>query len=115
MYPWAGAMFQPGPKPMAAADLSAARGFTFQARGDGAVYRVMVFSHGRGRPSMYDFVAGSKWTQYRLTFQGNFDGLDGSDVMGIAFVAGPKPGAFHFQIDQVELGVSGGAAPTGSR
>jgi len=110
-FPWAGVMFHPGPQPMAAADLSASRGFSFHARGDGAVYQVMVFSRSRGgRPSTHTFIAGSKWTQHHLTFRGDFDGLDGRDIMGIAFVAGPRTGAFRFQIDQVEMGLGGSGA-----
>lgn len=32
-----------------------------------------------------------------------FDGLDGHDVGGIAFVGGPKPGKVQFQLDDVRL------------
>jgi imidazolonepropionase-like amidohydrolase len=115
--PWSGAMFQPGPKPMASADLSASRGFSFYAKGDGETYRVMVFSRSRGRPALHTFVAGSKWTQFHLTWRGDFDGLDGRDVVGIAWVAGPKTGTFRFQIDQVAMEGpgSGGPVATGPR
>ncbi|HYV46292.1 MAG TPA: amidohydrolase family protein [Myxococcaceae bacterium] len=116
-YPWSGVMFQPGPEPMAAADLSASRGFSFYARGDGAVYQAMVFSRSRGgRPSVHTFVAGSKWTQFHFTWRSDFDGLDGRDIMGIAFVAGPRTGTFRFQIDQVAMDAPGGGpVASGSR
>jgi hypothetical protein len=113
-FPWSGVMFQPGAQQMAPADLSASRGFSFYAKGDGATYRVMVFSRSRGRPLVYSFVAGSKWTRYQLTWRGDFDGFDGREVVGIAFVAGPRTGTFRFLLDQVAMEKTGGGGPMSS-
>jgi len=53
-------------------------------------------------PSRHAFVARPDWKQYRIPLSA-FDGSDGSDVLGIAFVAGPSPGKFAFELDDVEL------------
>ena len=102
-YAWSGAMWEPGDAPLAAVDLSSTHGLSFLARGDGATYRVMVFTKRRGRfPSIKTFVAGPAWTPVRLAWS-DFDGSDGSDVFGIAIVAGPAPGAFALELDDVAL------------
>ena len=33
----------------------------------------------------------------------DFDGMDGHDLLGVLFVAGPEHGKFEFQIDTVEF------------
>ena len=48
------------------------------------------------------FVAGKAWTQHRLVLS-DFAGTDARDVVGIAFVAGPDPGSYGFELDDVEL------------
>ncbi|HEX9939548.1 MAG TPA: CIA30 family protein, partial [Longimicrobium sp.] len=100
-YAWAGAMLSPGAQPMQPADLSAARGIHFWARGDGGTYRVMVFSQAKGfMPLQQTFTAGPEWTEHTIPFSA-FDGIDGRDVMAVIFAGGPRPGAFAFQVDQV--------------
>ncbi|MDQ2890590.1 MAG: CIA30 family protein [Gemmatimonadota bacterium] len=102
-YAWAGPMFMPGSPPMAPVNMSAAKGLQFWARGDGRTYHVMVFAASKGRmPLMVDFVAGTEWKEYTFPFSG-FDGIDGHDIMGIAFTAGPQPGPFTFRIDEVSV------------
>jgi hypothetical protein len=102
-YAWGGVMFMPGAQPMSPADLSAAKTIEFWAKGDGKPYRIMVFSQGRGMtPIMKDFVAGSDWKKFEFPFA-SFDGIDGSDILGIAFTGGPTPGPFSIQIDEVVL------------
>lgn len=102
-YAWGGAMFMTGSQPMQPANLSAAKSIKFWARGDGKTYKIMLFAQSRGRqPLMKDFVAGADWKEYDFPFVG-FDGVDGSDIMGFAFTAGPTPGTFAMQLDQVSL------------
>ena len=63
----------------------------------------MLFAQSKGMtPIMQDFVAGAEWKKYEFPFAG-FAGVDGSDVLGIAFTGGPTPGAFSMQIDEVVL------------
>jgi hypothetical protein len=94
-------MLSPGAQPMQPADLSAARGIHFWARGDGGTYRVMVFSQAKGfMPLQQTFTAGPEWTEHTIPFSA-FDGIDGRDVMAVIFAGGPRPGAFAFQVDQV--------------
>lgn len=99
---WYGAMWSPGTAPMTAADLSAKGGIAFQARGDGKTYRVMVFSRAKGMmPLVRTFVAGPEWREVQLAWS-DF-GIDGSDVLGIVFAGGPRPGPFAFLIDDLRL------------
>jgi len=102
-YAWAGPMFMPGPTPMAPVNLSAAKAIHFWARGDGKTYHVMVFAESKGRmPLTVDFVAGPDWKEYTFPFS-EFEGIDGHDIMGIAFTAGPQPGPFTLRLDEVSF------------
>lgn len=102
-YAWAGAMYSPGAQPMSPADLSATSGIRFWARGDGGTYRVMVFTQSKGfMPLERTFVAGTEWAEHTIPFAA-FDGIDGRDLMAVIFTGGPRPGAFSFQVDQVEF------------
>ena len=53
-------------------------------------------------PLTVDFVAGPDWKEFTFPFSA-FDGIDGHDVTGIAFTAGPKSGPFAFRIDEVSV------------
>lgn len=102
-YAWAGPMFMPGVRPMTPVNLSSAKSLRFWTKGDGATYHVMLFSKSRGQmPITVDFVAGTDWKEYTMPFSA-FEGIDGHDIMGIAFTAGPQPGPFSFRIDEVAL------------
>ncbi|MEO8449158.1 MAG: amidohydrolase family protein [Gemmatimonadota bacterium] len=102
-YPWAGAMFSPGPQPMAPADLSAKKEIRFWAKGDGKQYRVMMFAASRGQmPLTQTFVAGPEWTEQVLALA-SFGGIDGHDLMAVIFSAGPALGGFELYIDQVSF------------
>lgn len=102
-FAWAGPMFMPGAQPMTPVDLSAAKSVHFWAKGDGKTYHVLMFSKSKGfTPLMADFTAGADWKEYSFPFSA-FGGIDGHDVMGIAFTAGPQPGSFTFRIDEVSL------------
>lgn len=102
-YPWAGAMFLPGLKPFAPANLSSKKEIDFWAKGDGKTYRLMLFSASTGQiPATQSFVAGSEWTHYSFPIS-SFEGMDGHDLEGMLFSGGPAPGPFGFQIDKVEI------------
>lgn len=102
-YAWGGPMFMPGAAPMSPTNLSSAKSISFWARGDGQTYHVMVFSQGKGyQPLTVDFVAGPEWKEYSFPFSA-FDGIDGHDIMGIAFTAGPTPGPFTLRLDEVNF------------
>ena len=102
-YPWAGAMFSPGAQPLSPVDLSAVEGFSFRTRGDGKTYGVMLFTASRGyAPIVRTFVAPEEWTEHSFRWS-DFEGSRGEDVTAIAFVGGPVPGTFAFQLDALTL------------
>lgn len=107
---WAGAMFFPGREPMAPADLRAFGGVRFRVRGDGGHYVAMLFATALGTtPAAAPFEAGAEWREVTLRFAdfGRYDGagsgLDGNDVTGLLFSAGPEEREFAFEIDDVEF------------
>lgn len=100
-FAWAGAMFSPGPTPFAPADLSAWNSISFWAKGDGRIYRVMVFSSNLGRtPAVVSFVGNSSWKRFTFPFS-RFAGVDPHSIEAILFAATYPPGQFAFQIDSV--------------
>jgi imidazolonepropionase-like amidohydrolase len=102
-YRWAGAMFSPGPVPMAPADLSRFKELVFWARGDGRPARVMVFSQRLGNvPGMRPFVPGPDWTEFVMPLK-SFGNIDGADLAGVLFSAGMDDGPFKFVIDEVRF------------
>jgi imidazolonepropionase-like amidohydrolase len=102
-YAWGGVMFMPSKRPMGATDLSKAQAIRFWAKGDGRTYKVMVFAESKGRaPLTTDFVAGSEWKEFVFPIS-SFGGIDGHDIQGIAFTAGPAAGAFRFKLDEVRV------------
>ena len=102
-YPWAGAMFLPGATPMAPVDLSKFKEVVFWARGDGGTHQVMVFAARLGNiPATRPFTPGPEWREFALPFA-SFAGIDGSDLRGVLFSAGSKPGPYRFTIDDVRF------------
>ena len=103
-YPFAGTVFFPeGPPTQGLMDYSAKKTLSFQARGDGQHYMVMVMSGQTmgGIPLMYDFVAGPDWQEVRLDVA-KFGIVDWKRVRMIA-VGRMAVGTFRFQIDDVRL------------
>jgi imidazolonepropionase-like amidohydrolase len=101
-YPWAGAIFFPGPQPMAPVDLSRFAGISFWAKGESVPYSLLLFATRLGRmPAVKTFEAGLEWKRYTFRFA-DF-GIDGSDVTGIFWGGGPAQGPFRLQIDGVRL------------
>jgi imidazolonepropionase-like amidohydrolase len=102
-FPWSGVMFSPGAAPMQPANLSSHKAIQFWAKGDGQTYQVMMFTKKLGyRPATQTFVAGPDWKQFTLTFAA-FGDVDGSDIMAIAWAAGPKTGPFQLELDNIRL------------
>jgi imidazolonepropionase-like amidohydrolase len=102
-YAWAGAMFFPAATPMTPANLSSFKEIVFWARGDGAEHQVMVFATRLGNvPSVQPFIPGPEWREYVLPLA-SFSNIDGSDLRGVLFSAGNRPGPFRFQIDEVRF------------
>jgi hypothetical protein len=100
---WAGAMFSPGPQPMTPANLTAKKAITFSAKGDGKTYAIMLFSEAKGfMPATQSFVAGPEWKQHRFALK-DFDGSDGTGVIGIFFGGGADAGPFELRIDDVRF------------
>lgn len=102
VFPWSGAMFFPTEKPMEPMDFSTKQGLDFWARGDGGTYTVMLFTGDQQIPLMQPFTAGPQWQEVYLPFK-LFTGAEMDHMRGIAFTAGPKAGAFRFEIDQVVI------------
>jgi hypothetical protein len=102
-FAWSGVMWSAGAQPMQPADLSAASGVRFRAKGDGGTYRVLVFAQSAGMtPLQHEFVAPSVWTDVDVPWS-VFTGVDGKGIMAVMFVGGPTPGSFSFMVDDVRL------------
>jgi hypothetical protein len=100
---WAGVFFSPGAAPMTPANLSGKSGLSFLARGDGKTASVMVFSQARGfAPVIKTFNAGREWKPFHFDWK-DFDGLDGTQTLGIFWGGGNEPGPFELLIDDVRL------------
>jgi hypothetical protein len=102
-YAWSGTVMFPTGKPFAPADLSGKKAVTFWARGDGQTYEVLFYSQKTGFiPAFRSFTCGSEWQQFTFAFSA-FPNMDSTQITAIAFSAGPKPGRFSFQLDNIEL------------
>jgi imidazolonepropionase-like amidohydrolase len=102
-YAWAGVMWAPGSQPFVPVNLSSKKSISFFAKGDGQIYRVLVFTASGGRiPAQQTFTAGSEWKKTSIPFSA-FNGTDGHDISAILFVGGPAPGKFDFQVDEIVL------------
>jgi len=109
-FPWAGAIWFPGPTPMAPADLSAVDAVAFRARsGGGGPFRLMVLTAtGGGVPAALPFTPASDWQHFEISFADLADqGLDAGQVTAILWTGGPQLGAFDLSVDDVELTASG--------
>jgi len=99
---WAGAMFSPGASLMAPVNLSARKGISFKARGEGRSFAVMIFAQTLGfTPAMRTFAVGPEWKEVVLPFS-EFK-LDGAGVMAVFIGASNDLGKFTLWIDDVRL------------
>jgi imidazolonepropionase-like amidohydrolase len=100
---WAGALFSPGRAPMAPANLSAKKAISFWAKGDGQTYSLMLFTQSGGfAPATREFVAGEDWSKHRFALK-DFNGSDGSGLMGVFLGGGSRTGPFRLQVDDVRF------------
>ena len=63
----------------------------------------MVFAARLGNiPATQPFTPGPEWREFVLPLA-SFSSIDGSDLRGVLFSAGSKPGPFRFTIDDVRF------------
>jgi imidazolonepropionase-like amidohydrolase len=102
-FAWSGTIMFPAGKPFAPADLSRVKGITFWARGDGQTYQILFYSKETGyMPASQSFTCGPEWREFSFALS-DFQKLDSTQITAIGFTAGPKPGAFSFNLDEIEL------------
>lgn len=101
-FPFAGVAFVPGSKPMEPVDLSNAKVLRFKVRGDGNGYQAMIMARGSNLPVGLPFTAGDDWAEVSMPLN-SFQGIDPSGIVMIGFHAGPKPGTYRFEINDVRL------------
>ena len=109
-FPWAGAIYFPGPAPMQPVDFSGREVLRFRTRGDGRGYLVMLFSGGASAtvPPSVPFTAPADWTDVEIPLA-RFPTATPGLIGGLAFVATAPPGvpstagAFAFELDDVEI------------
>jgi imidazolonepropionase-like amidohydrolase len=102
-YAWSGTIMFPATKPFEPADLSRGEKITFWAKGDGQIYRILVYTKETGyMPTTQSFTCGAEWQQFNFSFK-DTPNLDTTQITAIGFTAGPKPGSFSFSIDDIEF------------
>ena len=109
-FPWAGAIYFPGPAPMQPVDFSGREVLRFRTRGDGRGYVVMLFSGSAAAtvPPSVPFTAPAGWTEVEIPLA-RFPTATPGLIGGLAFVATAPPGApatagaFAFELDDVEI------------
>lgn len=100
---WSGTIMFPANKPLAPADLSGKKAITFWARGDGQTYEILFYSQKTGFiPASQSFTCSAEWQPFTFAFS-TFPNIDSAQITAIAFSAGPQPGRFSFQLDNIEL------------
>ena len=104
-YPFAGTMFFPqGPPMEGLMDYSHKQTLSFQARGDGRRYTVMLFegASAGGIPIMNEFETGPEWRTVTVKLS-EFVNVDFSRTRAIGFGSMGPVGPFRFEIDDVRL------------
>lgn len=104
-YPFAGTMFFPqGPPMEGLMDYSRKKTLSFQARGDGRRYTVMLFegASAGGIPVMNDFETGPEWRTVTVKLA-EFVNVDLSRTRAIGVGTMGPVGPFRFEIDDVRL------------
>ncbi|MEM7152976.1 MAG: hypothetical protein AAF799_09040 [Myxococcota bacterium] len=99
--PWAGAMFFPGNRAMAPANLISKPTVTFHARGDGPLV-VMVFAEQlEGTPARTTVEIGEEWGRYEVDMRTLVP--EPYDITAIVFGAPPTAGTWEQWVDDVRL------------
>lgn len=104
-YPFAGTMFFPqAPVMQGLMDYSGKKTLSFQVRGDGRRYVLLVISgvDTGGIPLMYDFATGPEWREVKLELA-EFGAADFKRVRAIGVGTMGPVGPFQFQIDSVRV------------
>lgn len=102
-YAWSGAIFFPSSVPFAPANLSHKKELAFWAKGDIKTLAVMVNLKDKGFiPLTVPVTIGADWREFAIPFTA-FGNSDGSNITAVSIAAGPEPGPFAFQIDEVRL------------
>jgi ABC-2 type transport system permease protein len=101
-YPTAGTFFFPTGEIMKASlDISAKKSLSFQVRGDGKQYTLMIFTAGSYIPIMQPFSTGPDWQEVKVDLA-RHAGADFRQVRGFGVVS-MAMGSFQFQIDELRL------------
>ena len=105
-YPFAGTVFFPGGQPPKEGlmDYSSRKTLSFQVRGDGQRYKLMVISGlvVDAIPFMYDFGTGAEWREVKITLA-DYPNVDWKRVKMVAIGTMGPVGPFRFQIDDVRV------------
>lgn len=102
-FPWAGAIVFPGAEPMSVVDASSRTELVFWVRSNTKEVRVMAFSESLGtRPAEVSVPSSDGWTEVRVPLE-RFEGFDRAGLRAFAICAGPEPGAYRIDIDDVRL------------
>jgi hypothetical protein len=111
-YAWAGTMFMPGSQPFAPVDFTRRTTLVLKVRsaGEGAPNEAtkeisaMVFSGPatQRQPAVVRFATTPQWAEVRIPLD-RFQGADLQQLRALAFTAGPVPGPFSFDIDDVRF------------
>jgi imidazolonepropionase-like amidohydrolase len=100
---WSGATFSPGQEPMAPADLSAARGVRFRARGEAPALTILLFSGGSEQmPAWVVRQIGEEWSQIEVPFS-EVRAVDPAALTGVFIGVSGQRGSYTLFIDDVEF------------
>jgi ABC-2 type transport system permease protein len=101
-YPSAGTFFFPTGEIMKASlDISAKKTLSFQVRGDGKQYTLMIFTAGSYIPLMQPIATGPAWQEVKVDLA-RFANADFKRMRGFGVVS-MATGTFQFQIDDLRL------------
>jgi len=99
---WAGIAFAPGLQPFAPADLSSARAISFQVKGVGSGFALIVFHEKGGQQPLFKpFDVGSEWGEVQIDFA-DVDGFEPSGTT-LFVIAAVEPGAHQWSLANIKL------------
>lgn len=100
-FAWSGISYYPGATAFGPFDLSSKPTLSFMAKGEGGPFRIQLFCDNVGQvPPERSFEATSEWQAFTFDLS-TFDGCNISATQAIIFSAGPAPGSFMLQLDDV--------------
>jgi imidazolonepropionase-like amidohydrolase len=100
LFRWAAVLYSPS-FPLTPANLSAASGVRFQARGKGPIFLGVMARRLGQLPVIRHLEVSEEWQTFEFSWDA-LDGLDGTDVTGFMFGA-DRPGEFWLEIDEVRF------------